>query len=113
MRFFIDKPGGVGVDDCALVSNQLARLLAVEGIDYAHLEVSSPGLDRLLKKESDFIRFAGESARIRLKTPVSGQRKYVGILRDVKDGKLQLEVDGRLLLFELANLERARLVPKI
>lgn len=113
LRVFIDKPEGVGVDDCVAVSNHLSRLLAVENIDYGRLEISSPGLDRPLKKTSDFIRFAGESARLKLRVALQGQRNFVGILRGVDDGVLKLEVDGKMLDLELDNLERARLVPKL
>src|ERR687883_683418 len=66
VRVFIDKPGGVDVEDCARVSNQLTRLLTVEGIDYDRLEISSPGLDRPLKRAADFVRFAGEDIEMRL-----------------------------------------------
>lgn len=113
LRVFIDKPGGVSVDDCVAVSNHLSRLLAVENIDYGRLEISSPGLDRPLKKTSDFIRFAGESARLKLRVALQGQRNFAGILRGVDDGVLKLEVDGKMLDLELDNLERARLVPKL
>jgi len=113
IRIFIDKPGGVGVDDCADVSRHLSRVFAVEGVDYDRLEVSSPGLDRILQKESDFARFCGEKAQIKLRVALNGQRNFTGILRAVGDGKLDLEVDGKLLPFELANLEKARLVPNI
>jgi ribosome maturation factor RimP len=113
LRVFIDKPGGISVDDCATVSNHLSRLFAVENIDYDRLEVSSPGLDRPLKKASDFIRFAGESARLKLRVALQGRRNFVGVLREVNDGVLKLEVDGKILDFELNNLEKARLVPKL
>jgi ribosome maturation factor RimP len=113
LRVFIDKPGGVDVDDCVAVSNHLSRLFAVENIEYDRLEVSSPGLDRPLKKASDFIRFAGESARLKLRVALQGQRNFVGILCGVNDGVLKLEVDGKILDFELNNLEKARLVPKL
>jgi ribosome maturation factor RimP len=113
LRVFIDKPDGVSVDDCVLVSNHLSRLFAVENIDYDRLEVSSPGLDRPLKKGSDFIRFAGESVRLKLRVALQGQRNFVGILREVNDGVLKLEVDGKLLDLELNNLEKVRLVPKL
>jgi ribosome maturation factor RimP len=113
LRVFIDKPDGVGVDDCVTVSNHLGRLLAVENIDYERLEVSSPGLDRPLKKVSDFIRFAGESVKLRLRVALQGQRNFVGILREVNDGVLKLEVDGKVLDLELNNLEKVRLVPKL
>lgn len=113
LRVFIDKLGGINVDDCAAVSQHLTRLLAVENIKYDRLEVSSPGLDRLLKKERDFVRFTGQKARIRLRIPVDGQRNFVGVLRDASAGKVQLEVDGEVLSLDLDNLEKARLVPAI
>ncbi|MBN9134119.1 MAG: ribosome maturation factor RimP [Nitrosomonadales bacterium SCN 54-20] len=113
LRVFIDKPEGVNVDDCVTVSNHLSRLLAVENVDYDRLEVSSPGLDRPLKKTADFIRFAGESVKLRLRVALQGQRNFVGILREVKDGILKLEVEGKMLDLELNNLEKVRLVPKL
>lgn len=113
LRVFIDKPEGVSVEDCVAVSNHLSRLFAVENIDYERLEISSPGLDRPLKKASDFIRFAGESVKLKLRVALQGQRNFVGILREVNDGVLKLEVDGTMLDLELSNLEKARLVPKL
>ncbi len=113
LRIFVDKPGGVGVDDCARISHHLSQVLAVEGVNYNRLEVSSPGLDRVLRKEQDFVRFAGEKARVKLRVALDGQRNFTGILRAVNNGKLELEVDGKLLAFELSNLEKARLVPSI
>ena len=113
LRIFIDKPNGVNVDDCVAVSNHLSRLLAVENVDYGRLEISSPGLDRPLKKASDFVRFAGESAKLKLRVALQGQRNFVGVLRGVHDGVLKLEIDGKLLDLELDNLEKARLVPKL
>ena len=113
LRLFVDKPGGISVDDCANVSHHLAQVLAVEGVNYDRLEVSSPGLDRVLRKERDFVRFTGEKARVKLRVALDGQRNFVGVLRAVKDGKLELEVDGKLMAFELSNLEKARLVRNI
>ena len=113
LRIFIDKPGGINVDDCAAASHHLSRVLAVEGVAYDRLEVSSPGLDRLLKKEQDFVRFTGCRARIKVRVPIDGQRNFVGVLREVKSGALQLDVEGRLLSLDLNNLEKARLVPAI
>ena len=69
LRVFIDKPEGVSVDDCVLVSNHLTRLFLVEDVDYERLEVSSPGLDRVLNKPLDFIRFAGEQIKVKLRYP--------------------------------------------
>lgn len=113
LRVFIDKPEGVNVEDCAAVSHHLMRVLAVENVKYDRLEVSSPGLDRLLKKERDFVRFTGQKARIRLRVPVNGQRNFVGVLRETSAGKVQFEVDGMMLLLDIGNLEKARLIPAI
>ena len=111
LRVYIDKAGGVNVDDCAAVSNHLSRVFAVEGISYDRLEVSSPGLDRPLRQEKDFVRYAGHKARIKVRVPVGGQRNFVGVLRETRDGKVELDVDGKTVSLELANLDRARLVP--
>ncbi|KXK42204.1 MAG: Ribosome maturation factor rimP [Nitrosomonas europaea] len=88
-------------------------MLAVENIDYNRLEVSSPGLDRPLKKKADFVRYMGESARIRLRIALQGQRNFVGTLVEVNDDVLTLNADGKLLQIELRNLEKARLIPKL
>lgn len=114
LRLFIDKPGGISVDDCAFVSNHLSRLLAVElDHDYDRLEVSSPGLDRVLKKEADFARFNGESVKIKLRIPFAGRKNYAGVLHGARDGVVQLEVDGTLLSLNIADMDKARLIPKI
>ncbi|SDY63776.1 ribosome maturation factor RimP [Nitrosomonas sp. Nm33] len=114
LRVFVDKKdSGISIDDCVAISNHLSRLLAVEGIDYSRLEISSPGLDRPLKKESDFIRFAGKLIKIKLRIALQGQKNFIGIIREVNDGVLRLEVEGRLLHIELDNLEKARLVPEL
>ena len=114
VRLFIDKPGGVTVDDCAGISRHLTRVLAVEGIDYERLEVSSPGLDRPLRKGADFARFAGQKAEMRMRTPdASGRRRFVGVLRGMSGGLVEIELDGRTVALELADMERARLVPEL
>ena len=113
LRLFIDKPEGVNIDDCVLVSNQLSNLLAVEhDIDYDRLEVSSPGMDRVLKKESDFVRFAGQRASVKLRMPVAGRKNFLGLLRGLEDGELLLEVEGAEHKFALANIDKARLSPE-
>ena len=91
MRIFIDKPTGVNLDDCATVSHHLSRVLTVENVPYDRLEISSPGLDRPLKMERDFVRFAGQKVRV----------------------KFGLDVEGKAVTFDLANLDKARLVPVI
>lgn len=111
LRVFIDKPEGISVDDCQTVSNQLTRLFMVENVDYDRLEVSSPGLDRPLKKEADFVRFAGEKVQLKLRIPMAGRKNFVGIIGAVSNGTLQLDVDGSQVVIELSNLDKARLVP--
>lgn len=113
MRIFIDKPGGINLDDCATVSNHLSRVMTVENVAYERLEVSSPGLDRPLKKERDFMRFAGQTVRVKLRVPLAGQRNFAGVLRQTHAGKVELEVEGKTVVFELVNLDKARLVPDI
>ena len=86
VRVFIDKPKGVSVDDCARVSRQLTRVFAVESVEFDRLEVSSPGLDRPLRKAADFQRFAGEEAEFRLSNPIANARRIKGILQGFADG---------------------------
>jgi ribosome maturation factor RimP len=111
LRVFIDKPQGICVEDCQLVSNQLTRLFTVENVDYDRLEISSPGLDRPLKKEADFIRFAGQKAQLKLRMPIATRKNFVGIIGAVNEGVLQMDVDGVPVEIELANVDKARLVP--
>ncbi len=115
LRVFIDKPekpGGIDVEDCALVSNQLSRVLMVENIDYDRLEVSSPGLDRVLKKPADYERFAGSEVNLRLRLPMSGRRNFNGVLHGLQDGKVRLTIDTGDVELEFGNTDKARLVPK-
>jgi ribosome maturation factor RimP len=115
LRVFIDKAdkvGGIDVEDCALVSNQLSRVLAVENVDYDRLEISSPGLDRVLKKAADFERFAGSEINLRLRLPVSGRRNFNGVLQYARDGKIGLVIDTGDVELDMSNVDKARLVPK-
>lgn len=111
LRLYIDKPEGINLDDCVKVSNQLTRLFMVENVDYDRLEVSSPGLDRPLVKEADFVRFAGERANIRLHAPIEGRKRFTGVLMGLADGVLQLEMDGVMVAIPLAEVDSARLAP--
>lgn len=112
MRVLLDHSAGVTVEDCELVSHQLTRLFAVEMIDYGRLEVSSPGLDRPIKKEADFIRFCGKKVQLRLRMPLAGRKNFTGTLGELQHGVLKLHVDdGSQALIELSNVDKARLVP--
>ncbi len=112
MRVFIDSPNGITVDDCAAVSNQLTRIFEVENIDYDRLEVSSPGLDRPLKKAADFERFAGQDVQLRLRMPIANQRNFAGVLQGLKDGVVTLETEKGPVEVPFEEIEKARLVPK-
>ncbi|OIQ96254.1 ribosome maturation factor RimP [mine drainage metagenome] len=112
LRIFIDSPKGITIDDCAAVSNHLTRLFAVENIDYDRLEVSSPGLDRPLKKPADFERFAGQEAQLRMRLPINGQRNFTGVLAGVRDGVLHLTGAEAVYELPLEQIDKARLVAK-
>lgn len=113
LRLYIDKPDGINIDDCVKVSNQLTRLFAVENVDYDRLEVSSPGLDRPLVKEADFVRFAGERVQVKPRLPMEGRKKFVGQLLGVEDGAVQLETETGRVAIGLNEIDSARLVPNL
>ncbi len=136
LRVFIDRlpaPGetaqrsGVTIEDCSAVSHQLTRLFMVENIDYDRLEVSSPGMDRPLKKPADFERFAGHEVQIKLRIPAAGRRNFTGVILGLVEDRVRLRVAGEANKeaakdaakeaaveheFLLDNVEKARLVPK-
>ena len=146
LRVFIDKPSldmdpadseqsaGVTIDDCARASGQLSHVLMVENVNYERLEVSSPGLDRPLKKRADFERFAGHEVFVKLRTApdgqVRGRKQFQGILQLADSSEcvapetsgaaaeqLELIIEGKdgmreALRFSLDEVEKARLVPQ-
>ncbi len=112
LRLFIDKPGGVNLDDCAFISHQVEDLIEVEDIipQRYFLEVSSPGLDRVLKKERDFQRFCGEKASVRTRMARAGRRNFKGRIVRCEEGVLELEdTEGYRFQFQLHEIETARL----
>jgi ribosome maturation factor RimP len=126
LRVYIDFPpqdaekGNIAVEDCEAVSHQLSHLLTVENVNYERLEVSSPGLDRPLKKLSDYERFAGQEVVVKLRMPMPGaanRKSFQGVLHPPEGDKLKLEFEGKegpaLLEFTLADVDKARLVPKV
>ncbi len=113
VRVFIDKPHGIDVEDCARVSNHLTHLFAVENVAYERLEVSSPGLDRPLKKAADFSRFAGEEVKVTLRESVDNARRIKGVLRGIEGESIRVETETGMRSIALANVDKARLVPKI
>lgn len=113
LRVYIDLPGGITVHDCEQVSRQISAILDVEDPvpgEYT-LEVSSPGLDRLLVKREDFERFAGEGVKIHTGETVLGRRNFTGRLQGVENDLVLVEVDNEIYELKLENIERARLVP--
>lgn len=109
LRVFIDAPAGIRMEDCERVSHQLSHVLAVDDVDYQRLEVSSPGLDRPLRRPEDFIRFAGNEVAIRLKRPFEGRRNFEGVLTVEAEGRFGLELldDAALLLKKTGGRGRA------
>ncbi|MGH8308642.1 MAG: ribosome maturation factor RimP [Steroidobacteraceae bacterium] len=114
LRFFIDKSGGIGLEDCEQVSREISAMLDVEDpIPIAYtLEVSSPGFDRVLRTRAHFERFAGERVHVELKVPREGRRRYTGTLRTVADDGLTLEVDRETVSVPFDEIGKARLAPQ-
>lgn len=126
LRVTIDREDGVRIEDCENVSRHLSRVFEVENIDYARLEVGSPGTDRPLRRQADFHRFAGERIEIRLREPFQGRKAYTGILRapetqDAAGSGAAVETFGlefeenkgetQVLHFTFDEVERAKLDP--
>jgi len=111
LRLFIDKPEGVTIDDCALASRQMSAVLDLSDfIDSKYtLEVSSPGIDRPIRKPEDFERYAGERVKVSTFAAVDGRRKFKGILQGCEDGLVRVECDGTKYGIHLENLKRANL----
>ncbi|MEY2865081.1 MAG: ribosome maturation factor RimP [Candidatus Methylopumilus sp.] len=113
LRVYIDKPDSVTIDDCTLVSNHLGRLFTVEqDLDYDRLEVSSPGMDRVLKKLADFERFKGERASVKLRMPLEARKNFLGIIDGTEKDTVLLMCEGELYRFALSNIDKARLSPE-
>ncbi len=112
LRLYIDKPGGIGVEDCSLVSRQMSDILdEADPIPGAyHLEVSSPGLDRPLKTEADFRRFTGEMVEVHTYKPVGGKKVHVGQLMEYRAEAVDLgAADGQVQSFPRAEVAQVRL----
>src|SRR5690348_5388607 len=112
LRIFIDKPDGVTIKDCEFISHQVGTVLDVEDlIPFSYtLEVSSPGLDRKLVKESDYTRFTGKLAKVQTRIPLNQQKVFRGRLTGFHDGKIRLELPkGDLLEIPLDVVQEARL----
>jgi ribosome maturation factor RimP len=114
LRIYIDKEAGIGLEDCERVSHRVSGLLDVEDPIHGHyvLEVSSPGLDRPLRTEEHFRSQAGKLVKIVLAPGRPGRRRYKGVILEIVDGALEIEVDGERVSLPLSEIESARLVPE-
>ena len=115
LRIFIDKEGGVTIADCQKVSRLTGDLIDVEETittTYS-LEVSSPGLNRVLKREEDFLKFKGRQIYVHSLSPIDNRKKFNGILTDFKDQTVFIEVDGEVLGIPLRHVGKANLVIEI
>ncbi|WP_144638660.1 ribosome maturation factor RimP [Bordetella genomosp. 13] len=130
LRVTIDKIGGVRIEDCEQVSKHLSRVYEVENIDYKRLEVGSPGVDRPLRTQTEFLRFAGERVEIKLREAVDGRKVFTGTLRGPDESPADAPADAaratpitfalefeakkndiQVLSFTLDDIERAKLDP--
>ena len=112
LRIFIDKPSSITIDDCVDVTNQLKHILTVEeDISFDRLEVSSPGIDRVIKKLKDFERFKGKKIKIKTRSPIDERKNFKGILQGTKEYLILIEFNNILVEIKLDNIEKARLEP--
>lgn len=112
LRLYIDKPEGVKIEDCEKVSKRIDPILDRSNIIGGHylLEVSSPGLDRPLKKEEDFKRFMGRLIKVKTFSPIDNQKTFVGTLKDYKEGVVTLETkEEKIIQISLGNIAKANL----
>ena len=115
LRLYIDKPGGVTLDDCAATSRQVSDLLDIylDRETSYRLEVSSPGMNRPLGKVDDFNRFKEHSVRIKLFRPINGQKNFKGILMGIEDRSVNLMVDDQPVVINIGDIANARLINNI
>lgn len=111
LRLFIDRPGGVTLDDCSAASRVASALLdRSDPIETEYLlEVSSPGIDRPLRRVKDFERYTGEAVKVRTSTAIEGRKKFSGKLTGISDGMIEIERDGETYRIHLENVKHAHL----
>ena len=110
LRIFIDKPSSITIDDCVAVTNQLKHIFTVEEeIIFNRLEVSSPGINRVIKKLQDFERFKGEKVKIRTRSAIEERKNFTGTLQGIKKDLILIDFNNTLVEISLDNIEKARL----
>jgi len=114
LRLYIDKEGGVNVDDCSAVSRQISALIDVEDPvrGQFNLEISSPGSDRPLRRLKDFQRFTGSLVKLKMAMPLDGQRNFKGRLLEANEEVLVIETDTEEISLPMSSIEKARIVPE-
>lgn len=113
LRLYIDRPGGVRLDDCSYISRQVVDLLDMELNDLGgpyNLEVSSPGFNRPLVKKIDFERFKGNEAKVKTNRPIDGQKNFKGVLSGISEGIIELMIDKKTIAIPFEEITRARLI---
>jgi ribosome maturation factor RimP len=111
LRIYADRPTGINLDDCAMVSREIGNLLDVKDLLQQHyvLEVSSPGLNRPLKREKDFLRAIGQKVKVKTAVPLKGRRNFSGVLQSFENGTLQLKLDDTVILIPEESVNKANL----
>lgn len=113
LRVFIDCPDGVNLDLCAKCTRIIKSILDTrEDIEYDHIEVSSPGLDRVIKKERDFLRFEGQRVKVRTRESFNNCKNFTGILKDTNSEYLNIEVDEQIVSLPRVSITAVRLYPE-
>ncbi len=111
IRIFIDKPGGITIDDCVNMSRQIGDLIDVymEDMGQYRLEVSSPGPERPLKKKVDFLKFTGNKVRVETSELIDGRKKFTGILKSFSNDVAGLSINGKTIEIPHGQIKKARL----
>jgi len=112
LRIYVDRPTGINLDDCAMVSREIGNLLDVKDLLQQHyvLEVSSPGLNRPLKREKDFLRAIGQKIKVKTAVPLKGRKNFSGVLQSFENGMLQLKLDDTVVQISKESVNKANLV---
>ncbi len=111
VRVYIDKEGGITIEDCEIVSNHLSKVLLVEEIAFNRLEVSSPGIERPLKKIEDYNRFKGRVAKVKTRELINGEKIFQGVINSVEDNMIVLGLEnGNTVNIDFSIISRARLI---
>jgi len=112
LRLYVDREGGITLQDCVNLSGEISHILDVE--DYVdrtyNLEVSSPGLNRPLRREKDFKKYVGEQIKVIMKEPVGGRKNFKGILKDIRNSEIILETGEQVFTLALSNVKKANVI---